>query len=79
MKKIRVDCPECESVATLNSDQVILKVIPDSLDLIGIKSYYTFFCIPCLTQVKKQADKRVVELLLIGNVPLETKIPDSLM
>jgi len=79
MKKIRVDCPECNSIDTLNSDQVILKVIPDTLDIVGIKSYYTFFCVPCLTQIKKRADKRTVELLLIGDVLLETSVPDSLM
>jgi endogenous inhibitor of DNA gyrase (YacG/DUF329 family) len=66
MTTIKATCPSCGEVG-LTPQDIDLRV-----DETGAEdSFYAFTCPTCQNRVRKQADERIVQLLLSGGVPAQ--------
>jgi predicted RNA-binding Zn-ribbon protein involved in translation (DUF1610 family) len=66
MTTIKATCPSCGEVGLTPSD-IDLRVDETGED----ESFYAFTCPTCQSHVRKQADERIVQLLLSGGVPAQ--------
>jgi endogenous inhibitor of DNA gyrase (YacG/DUF329 family) len=66
MTTIKATCPSCGEVGLTPRD-IDLRVDETGEE----ESFYAFTCPTCQNRVRKQADERIVQLLLSGGVPAQ--------